>query len=168
MSVAARLCSACGLCCNGVLFHTVRILPEDSVGELSALGLKLKRKKKERWLHQPCPAHRDSQCSIYSQRPQRCRRFECQQLKRVGIGEIDEATARLKIQEVRGRVASVEALLEQSGKTDSKRPLSKRYEKICAEPVDATSPAEELYLRDQLVAEMRALEEILDRDFRVR
>lgn len=167
MSTAARLCSACGMCCNGVLFHTVRILPEDSVGELSALGLKLKRKKRERWLQQPCPAHRDSQCSIYLQRPQRCRLFECQQLRRVAMGEIDEAAALAKIQEVRNRVESVEILLAQSGKTDPKRPLRKRYEKICAEPVDTTSTSGELRLRDQLSEEMRALEEILDRDFRV-
>jgi len=168
MTAAARLCAACGMCCNGVLFHTVRILPEDSVGELSALGLRLKRKKKERWLLQPCPAYRDSQCSIYAQRPQRCRLFECQQLQRVAIGEIDEAAALSKIRDVKRRVAVVEALLAESGKTDPKRPLSKRYEKICAEQVADSSDDEAIARRTRLTAEMRELDQILDQEFRVK
>src|SRR5882757_2729915 len=96
---ATSLCAQCGMCCNGVLFHTVRILPADSPGALSALGLKLKRKKGERLLLQPCPAHRDTCCSIYESRPQRCRLFECRQLQRLAAGEITEAMATEKIHE---------------------------------------------------------------------
>lgn len=167
MTVAARLCAACGMCCNGVLFHTVRILPEDSVGELSARGLKLKRKRKERWLLQPCPAHESNGCSIYAQRPQRCRRFECRQLQRVALGEISEAGALVQIEDVKRRVAAIELLLEQSGKTDPKRPLSKRFDKICAEPVDASLGPEAIGRREKLTAAMRELDSILDREFRV-
>lgn len=167
MSAATRLCAACGMCCNGVLFHTVRILPEDSVGELSALGLKLKRKRGERWLFQPCPAHGKNGCSIYAQRPQRCRRFECRQLQRVAMGEISEAEALAQIEGVKRRVAAIELLLEQSGKTDPKRPLSKRYERICADPVDASWEPEAIRRREQLSARMAELEAILDREFRV-
>src|SRR4051812_30010660 len=92
-SVGARLCGACGLCCNGVMFHSVRLQPNDSARELAALGLKLKRRKQQDWLLQPCPAYQDGQCSIYAQRPQRCRLFECKQLQRVKTGEITEAMA---------------------------------------------------------------------------
>ena len=28
-SAASRLCTACGMCCNGVMFHTVRLQPRD-------------------------------------------------------------------------------------------------------------------------------------------
>ena len=44
-AVGARLCAACGLCCNGVVFHTVRLQPGDSAKSVAALGLKLKRKQ---------------------------------------------------------------------------------------------------------------------------
>ena len=44
-AAAAHLCAACGLCCNGVMFHTVKLQPNDSAPALAALGLKLKRKQ---------------------------------------------------------------------------------------------------------------------------
>lgn len=68
-STAARLCAACGLCCNGVMFHTVRLQPGDVPPELAALGLKLKRKQRGDLILQPCPAYREERCSIYAQRP---------------------------------------------------------------------------------------------------
>src|SRR3954452_24978868 len=108
-SVATRLCAACRLCCNGVMFHTVRLQPNDSPRELAALGLKLKRRKQQDWLLQPCPAHQDGQCSIYAQRPERCRLFECKQLQRVKTGEITEAMALEKIREVQRLTAQLEA-----------------------------------------------------------
>ena len=75
-SAAARLCAQCGLCCNGVMFHTVQLQPGDSAKELAALGLKLKRKQGRHFILQPCPAFQNSQCSIYAARPERCGRFE--------------------------------------------------------------------------------------------
>ena len=81
-SAAARLCSQCGMCCNGVMFHRVRLQPADSPKELAALGLKLKRKRGQHYLLQPCPAFQGTHCSIYASRPERCRLFECRQLQR--------------------------------------------------------------------------------------
>src|SRR5690242_10002477 len=75
-SAASRLCSACGLCCNGVMFHTVKLQPSDSAKELTALGLKLKRKKSGNYIQQPCPQYQYGECAIYAVRPQRCRLFE--------------------------------------------------------------------------------------------
>src|SRR4051812_31950867 len=132
-SAASRLCTACGLCCNGVMFHTVRLQPGDSAKELTALGLKLKRKNKQNYILQPCPAYKGSQCSIYQYRPERCRLFECRQLKRVGAGEISESAALEKIRDVQRRVEVVNELMAQAGATNVKRPLSKRWEKVLAE-----------------------------------
>src|ERR1700761_8357592 len=93
-SAASRLCAACGMCCNGTMFHTVLLQPSDSARALAALGLKLKRRKNgKNYLLQPCPAFRGSHCSIYAARPERCRLFECRQLRQVAAGEISEATA---------------------------------------------------------------------------
>ena len=159
-----NLCQACGLCCNGVMFHTVRLQPADSAKALAALGLKLKRKKGAHYILQPCPAFRDAQCSIYAARPERCRRFECRQLQRLNAGEITETLALEKIRDVQQRVAHLHALLAAAGTTDAKRPLTKRCEKILAEP-----PADQaaIRLRADIAHALGELDEVLDRDFRL-
>ena len=164
---AADLCRACGLCCNGVLFHTVRLQPRDSAKALAALGLKLKRKKGAHYILQPCPAWQCGQCSIYTARPERCRLFECQQLQRVAGGAITAGQALSRIREVQSRVADLETLLGQGGRTDPQRPLSRRYEKILAEPLDITSPPAAIALRQALTQAMEALEVVLNADFRL-
>ena len=92
-SLAAKLCAACGMCCNGVLFYGTRLQPEDSIRSLTALGMKLKRKDGEMQFLQPCPAYKDSCCSIYEKRPQRCRTFVCKQLQALNAGESTEEAA---------------------------------------------------------------------------
>jgi len=166
-SAASRLCAACGMCCNGVMFYIVRLQPGDSPKELSALGLKLKRKKGENYIQQPCPAFCGSHCSIYAARPERCRVFACRQLQAVVAGKITEAMAMEKIQEAQRRVAEVEELLEKAGRTSSKRALFKRYEKIMAVPVDASSDPVTVELRSQLTRVMHELDVFLDEEFRV-
>jgi hypothetical protein len=149
------------------MFHTVRLQPGDSPKALVALGMKLKKKKKQHYILQPCPAFKENQCSIYLQRPERCRLFECRQLLRVAAGELTEAEALENIRDVQRRVAALEGLLERSGKTDVKRPLSKRYDKIVAEPVHAGSQTAEVSLREELATAMRELDGVLNRDFRL-
>jgi uncharacterized protein len=166
-TAASRLCAECGLCCNGVMFHTVRLQLLDSAKELTALGLKLKRKKGANYILQPCPAFRGSHCSIYESRPERCRVFECRQLERVAAGDTTEEAALDRIRDVQRRVREIEALLQQSGSTNPKRPLSKRYEKAVAVPLDASADPAALALRDQLELAMRELSALLDRDFRL-
>ena len=166
-SAASRLCSACGLCCNGVMFHTVKMQPADSPKGLAALGLKLKRKGGAQFLLQPCSAFCGTHCSIYTARPERCRVFACRQLKRLAAGEIDEAAALERILEARRGVAELEELLQKCGRTNPKMPLSKRYEKATAEPVTAASEPDAVELRERLTRAMRELDSLLDREFRV-
>ena len=166
-SAAARLCAACGLCCNGVLFHTVRLQPNDSPRELAALGLKLKRKNRHDYILQPCPAYRDAQCSIYAQRPARCRLFECQQLQRVATGEITEAAALEKIRAVQRRVAQLDRLSRRADGSLRKGPLSKRCETALAEPFDVTTHPELVGQREELAGGLAELDAMLDEDFRV-
>ena len=166
-SAASRLCSACGMCCNGVMFHTVRLQPSDSAKDLAALGLRLKRKKGGNYILQPCPAFRESHCSIYAARPERCRLFECRQLKRVSAGECTEALALERIQEAQRRVAEVSHLLERAGGASIKKPLSKRCEKVMAEPLDLSSDPAAIELRNHLTRAMRELDAFLDQEFRL-
>jgi len=152
------------------MFHTVLLQPSDSPKALSALGLKLKKRKNgKNYILQPCPAFRGSHCSIYAARPERCRVFECRQLQRVSAGEITEAAALEMIQDTQRRVAEVTDLIERSipGGTNPRKPLSKRCETARVEPLDATSDPEVVALRDQLTRAMRELDELLDREFRI-
>jgi hypothetical protein len=149
------------------MFHTVQLQPADSARELAALGLKLKRKKGAHFILQPCPQYREAQCAIYAVRPQRCRLFECQQLRRVARGEITEASARATIADARQRVAHIEELLHRTGPTDPKRPLSKRCEKVMAEPLHASSDEAAVQLRRELTRAMQELDALLDRHFRL-
>ncbi len=148
------------------MFHTVRLQASDVPSALTALGLKLKRKRGHDCILQPCPAYRGSRCSIYAARPERCRIFECRQLKRLAAGEITEAVALGAIQEVQRRVSEIDALLNRAGRTNSKKPIAIRCEKIMAEPVDFSDP-EMAALRQDLASAMEELDATLDRDFRV-
>ena len=163
---AFRLCAQCGMCCNGVMFHTVWLQPGESARKLLDLGLKLKWKKKEYYMLQPCAAYDGAGCTVYEDRPERCRRFECRQLKKVAKGEITEEMALAKIEEAKRRVIEIEALLERAGKTDVTQPLSKRCERIAAVPADPADTAE-MELRRDLARAMEELDALLDSDFRV-
>jgi hypothetical protein len=149
------------------MFHFVRLQPGDSARELASLGLKLKRKNRQDYILQPCPAWRDAQCSIYLQRPERCRRFECRQLQRVAGGEITEADALAKIGEVQRRVAELDALSRRADGSLRKGPLARRCETTLAEPFDATTHPELVGAREALARGLDELDALLDEDFRV-
>jgi uncharacterized protein len=165
-SAASRLCAACGMCCDGTIFHHVRLQAGDSAKALAALGLKLKRKRKHDHILQPCPAHRDRQCSIYHDRPERCRLFECQQLRGVLAGKITEAEAGEKIREALERVGRLLAMFALAGETNSRGPLTVRYEKILAMPLDPASGEKAAALRARLVQEMQEFESLVESEFR--
>ena len=164
-AAASRLCSECGLCCNGVIFHTVRLQPSDSARALAALGLKLKRSNSR--FSQPCPAYCDGLCSIYAQRPERCRRFECRQLQQVARGEITETMALETIREVQRRAAELDRLARRADGGPRKGPLAKRCETALAEPFDATTHPELIAQREVLARELAELDAMLDLDFRI-
>ena len=161
---AARLCSACGMCCNGVLFHGMAVQPEDSVRALAAKGLRAKRRDGELQFQQPCPAHDGNCCRIYAERPQRCRAFACRQLEGVFNGEILESAAMEKILEARRRSDRVRDLLEMLGDDRKTRPLATRCAGVFTPPLDPSPHAESL--REELRGAMTALEEVLAKDFR--
>jgi len=161
---AARLCSACGMCCNGVLFHGMAVQPVDSVRALAAKGLRAKRRDGELQFLQPCPAHDGNCCRIYAERPQRCRAFACRQLEGVFNGEILESAAMEKILEARRRSDRVRDLLEMLGDDRKTRPLATRCAGVFTPPLDPSPHAESL--REELRGAMTALEEVLAKDFR--
>jgi Fe-S-cluster containining protein len=149
------------------MFRMVTLQRRDTASVLLAHGMKLKRRKGQQFFEQPCPKFCGSHCSIYDDRPERCQVFECKQLKQVACGKITEATAMETIQEVKRRVAEMERLLNRLGDADSKRPISKRFEKVTAEPLDETSEPVLVRLRSELADAERKLNRMLDDNFRV-
>ena len=156
-----RLCATCGMCCDGVLFDSVILQHGESARALSALGLRIRRKKSEEFFLQPCSAHQGCECAIYHQRPERCRRFRCRQLLGVASGEIPETTAREKILEARELVAHVNQLISRIAETNANRSLSRR----CA---NALTTSDWTPLHDELKSAMKELNSLLDREFRIK
>lgn len=166
-TAAESLCSACGMCCDGVLFHAVELQAGDHPRQLAALSLKLRRKKGVEFFLQPCSAHSEADgrcsCAIYYDRPMRCRNFDCRQLRGVLAGEISGEDALSKIREARERVAQVNELIDQIGETNPKRGLAHRV----ANALTLPPGAERDDRHDRLDSTMRELEIFLTREFRV-
>jgi hypothetical protein len=98
----------------------------------------IKHKKKYDFFHQPCSSFDNNCCSIYERRPERCRAFECQQLKRFFSGDITETEVLATIMVALSKVTHLRQLLQQSGKINMKKSLSQQYKKVLAEPPDAS------------------------------
>jgi hypothetical protein len=130
MDAASRLCVACSLCCNGVLFEVVRLQPSDSIKELSDLGFQLKRKKREPYFCQPCAMLDSCTCTVYTARPLRCRRFECRQIICLTNGSITETEATERITQAKHLVQQLEAQLAPSS---TPLPLAERLRQAPAD-----------------------------------
>jgi len=166
-SSSALLCRACGLCCNGVLFDTVHLGPGDCREELKSLGMLIKHKKKYDFFHQPCSSFDNNCCSIYERRPERCRAFECQQLKRFFSGDITEKNVLATIMVALSKVTHLRKLLQQSGEINMKKSLSQQYKKVLAEPLDASCDLEAFKERSDLINAFEDLQKFLNQEFRI-
>ncbi|MEP6619815.1 MAG: YkgJ family cysteine cluster protein [bacterium] len=99
------LCLSCGLCCDGTLFTNVQLVPDDSVLRLRSRGLPIIEMDGKQCFELPCVAHGQGCCSIYADRPTRCREYRCALLRRYEKGRITWADT----QECISRVRSIEA-----------------------------------------------------------
>ncbi|MEO6787295.1 MAG: YkgJ family cysteine cluster protein [Chthoniobacteraceae bacterium] len=159
-AAAARLCADCGLCCNGALFDRVFLQPGDRPRALAALGLRIKKKS---FFTQPCAALCRTRCTIYADRPERCRRFECRQYRDVAAGTTTADAASARIGEAKRQIAVVEALLDALGGDNRRKPIAQRCATVLAEPSDPDSAAP----RAELVAAMEKLQTFLTTHFRL-
>ena len=167
LSPSARLCGACGMCCDGVLFHSVELKEGDYPRQLASLGLKLRRKKGVEFFLQPCAAHQDENgscsCAIYMERPMRCRLFDCRQILSVESGVTSEAGALEKIGTARSQVARVNELIGRIGESNPARSLAHRVAHALTLPEGAVRTA----LHNELDSAFQQLESFLAQEFRV-
>jgi len=141
--VSTRLCLACGLCCDGTLFKDVALQPGDEAAKharcsrvpaspASAASIQPTRAKLSvsRW-PQPCAClGTDVRCLIYTDRPSRCRDFECHLLQQVLAGAREIAEALRLIQRTRKAADQVRRLLRELGDQDEWLPLSRRFRRM--------------------------------------
>lgn len=161
----AVLCPACALCCNGVLFADVRLQPGDDAERLAGIGVKLKRRAGIPRFQQPCSCLDGKLCSIYSERPTRCRTFECRLLQRVQKGEVTERAALKSIRHARRRAEDVRRILRELGDTDESVSLSRRYQRMMRQPIDLSADERGIELRSELMLAVTELVHVLERDF---
>lgn len=166
-AAASRLCAACGMCCDGTMFQIVRMQPGEVPAELGRLGLKIRCRDGEYYMEQPCSALREKRCTVYEQRPVRCRLFNCQQLGRVERGETTESEAMAMILETRALVEKVRGLIEQSGLREDGQALVERYERVASTPINEELEPELAAVREELEKTMRELKLQLNREFRL-
>ncbi|MBM3857776.1 MAG: YkgJ family cysteine cluster protein [Verrucomicrobia bacterium] len=164
--IASHLCQACGLCCDGSMFSDVRLQPGDSAPALKQLGFRIQYKKRFDFFDQPCVAFKNGCCSVYNDRPLRCRVFECQQLKRLTQGEVTEEEVLKKIQEARSKIAIIKKLLYDLGPSNSKKPLLQQYQQIISTPVDVSAEKKVVEERALLDEALLTLNEFLNQEFR--
>jgi uncharacterized protein len=163
-SFVNQLCPNCGLCCNGVLFADVELQKGDDAGQLIELGLSLKKKGVKRAFVQPCACFDGRLCKIYSDRPQRCRTFECGLLKQVQAGNLEAEAALKQIAETLRLVEKVKGLLRSVGQTNEELALTHRYKAAMDAPVDFSDEAG-AENRGKLMLAVNDLMQMLQRDF---
>jgi hypothetical protein len=168
MDDGQRLCAACGLCCNGVLFADVELQPRDIPERLEFLGLRILAKGRGdlRRFRQPCPAWEGCRCAIYRERPSHCRAFDCRQLRRLKAGDTSESEALDVIRRTLRQVVRVEDLLQVFGQTRRDRPLAARYAAAMRRAVDLAGDPQAAARQGRLLRAMRALMRRLETDFR--
>lgn len=163
-AAASRLCSQCGMCCNGVLFFGVKLQETESAKALLARGLKIKRKDSEIYNLQPCTAHSEHGCSIYNERPVRCREFACKQLLAFQTNNSTESESLAVIERARRLAEQVSSLLLLAGEERTGKAFFQRYAAVFTPPLDQCPEAE--LIREQLRTAMQELEEFLALHFR--
>jgi Fe-S-cluster containining protein len=102
----SALCLACGLCCQGAL-HDLVPLDEDELERAHTLRLPVVESPLRLAFRLPCPRLDERRCTVYAERPRTCASYACDLLRAYGAGEVSEATARGRIEQVREQSAEV-------------------------------------------------------------
>ncbi len=102
------LCLHCGLCCDGTLFECVELEPAE---QPPLASVALIRVGTEVALPLPCPKHEHRRCTIYDERPSRCRKFTCKLYDGVAAGTLSPDGARARIAEAQRLFSTIETLL---------------------------------------------------------
>jgi Fe-S-cluster containining protein len=146
----SRLCQACGFCCDGTLFDGLFLLDEEDVARAARVRLPLFHDDGHPTLRLPCPAHVGA-CTVYDDRPSTCRTYQCQLVNRLERGDLDPASALLRIERLRGLVDAIKPHLGDPGES-----FWERAEALQARPLAWQIENEALMLQIATLREMLA------------
>jgi hypothetical protein len=93
------LCTACGLCCTGLLFD-VAPLEEHELALAEKLRLPLACNQYHDAFRLPCPCHQERRCTVYESRPSVCGSYACGLLRRYEAGQVPMAEALARVERV--------------------------------------------------------------------
>ena len=94
---------------------------------MEGLGVELRHDDEVVSFKHPCACLDGTKCSVYEDRPARCRRFECELLKRVQNGERTVDDALSTVADAKLRVEKFKQLLRDLGQTDETMALAFRW-----------------------------------------
>lgn len=129
-SQANILCRSCGLCCTGHLFIWAKLRPSE-LDPAETLGMRVFRSDPtQRGFSQPCPLWQ-GECTIYASHhyPHVCRAYKCKLLKEMLGGDISLSGARGTVEQAKGMIQELEALLPVSSKPNFRERLVAQLEK---------------------------------------
>ena len=109
LSVGSQLCTQCGLCCTGAL-HDNAVLEPEELDFARDLGLSLRTDGRPGFAL-PCKYLRECACTIYTNRPKVCSRYQCQLLDDVQQASISLDTALEHVRAAKRMYEDVQALL---------------------------------------------------------
>lgn len=105
----STLCQRCGLCCDGNLFTSVPLQGAE-VETVRRLSLPLiHRADGTPGLAQRCAALEGRCCTVYSERPEACRRYRCHLLTALAEGEVSLEESLEVVDEAHARLRAVDA-----------------------------------------------------------
>jgi uncharacterized protein len=93
VSSSQSLCLKCGLCCDGTFLSGVPLKPDDDIAPLKAVGINIVSDNDLTLFKLPCAALKNCACAVYANRPQRCRTYKCELLKRFERDDISQQSA---------------------------------------------------------------------------
>ena len=165
-SLTDTLCTRCGLCCDGSLFADVELASTDEASALEVIGLEIEDADEEggELLLQPCRALKGRRCSIYPNRPDCCRTFECRLLQEVKRGAVSVGRAKEKIAEALKRIERIAELIARLGQGNERLPLKERCGEALALSEDTADP-EMNRKRAELQTAMTSLDSLIKATF---
>lgn len=96
---SSALCLACGMCCDGTLHRSGRLVDEDDADRAHALGLAIVQTDGHRGFAMPC-ARFDRCCTAYGvARPRVCAQYFCEPLLAFRRGDLPLEEARARVEE---------------------------------------------------------------------
>lgn len=165
-AIIAQLCLACGICCNGVLFKDVELPLGHHTDRLAKLGLAVQRHHRHGSLPQPCAALGDgNRCRVYTDRPDRCRHFECALFQAVRAGKVEVPTAQRRIRATLLRAEKIRRFFQVLGDTEESLAFSLRFRRIQQRMENGGGDDDTMETYAQLTLAVHDLNRVLRQEF---